>query len=383
MGTPPSKDGSADLHALEQVARRIAREARPNHLVIEKSTVPVQTGWRIKDVLSFYARSTSQLRVASNPEFLREGTAVSDFVHPNRIVVGVEDPVSERELREIYQPILDRKFACPVHGARCPMEPIPAFLATSINSAELIKHASNTFLAVKISYANLLAEICEKLGADVEEVTRAMGLDPRIGPQFLRAGLGFGGFCLPKDIQAFVHVSEAAGLDVSLLKNAEQINKRCIDRMMATVKEALWIPRDKVLGVLGLSFKPETDDVRFSPAVDLVRRLLAEGARVRAYDPHALGRAKASLPSIMACSSEYEAADGADALVIVTEWNQFRDLDWKRIAASMSRALILDGRNLLDGEEMRRLGFTYYCMGRAAFSPQAATRQALTAIRQD
>ena len=371
VGTPPSDDGSADMHAIEQVARRIAREAQPNHLVIEKSTVPVQTGRRVKEVLAVYARSNGQLRVASNPEFLREGTAVLDFMHPDRIVVGVEDEASELLLRQIYQPILDREFQCPVHGAQCRKEPVPVFVATSINSAELIKHGANTFLAIKISYANLLAEICERLGADVEEVTRAMGLDSRIGPEFLRAGLGFGGFCLPKDIQAFIHVGERAGLDVCLLKSAEQINKRCVDRMMANVKEALWILRDKVIAVLGLSFKPETDDIRFSPALELVKRLVGEGAKVRAYDPHALGKAKTCVPEIIACRDEYEAAEGAEALTIATEWSQFRSLDWKVIASSMARPLILDGRNLLDPYEMRSLGFTYYCMGRASFVPRA------------
>jgi len=245
-------------------------------------------------------------------------------------------------------------------------------VATSINSAELIKHGANTFLAIKISYANLLAEICERLGADVEEVTRAMGLDPRIGPDFLRAGLGFGGFCLPKDIQAFMHVGEAAGLDVCLLKSAEQINKRCVERMMANAREALWILRDKVIAVLGLSFKPETDDIRFSPALALVKHLVNEGAKVRAYDPHALTKAKSSVPEIIACRNEYEAAEGAEALMIATEWGRFRSLDWKVIGRSMARPLILDGRNLLDPYEMTSLGFTYYCMGRANFSPRVA-----------
>ncbi len=364
VGTPPMEDGSADLHAIEQVARLIAREARSDHLVIEKSTVPVQTGRRIKDLLSFDSRANGPIRVASNPEFLREGTGVLDFMHPTRIVIGVEDEQSELALREIYGPILDQRFVCPVHDSDCQNQPAPEFVATSINSAELIKHASNTFLAIKISYANLLAEICERLGGDVEEVTRAMGLDPRIGKHFLSAGLGFGGFCLPKDIQAFLRVGEAAGVDVSLLKSAEHINNRCVDRGVEKIKEALWILRGKTVAVLGLSFKPETDDIRFSPALNLVSRLLSEGVTVRAFDPHALEKAKSALPSLVDCSNEYVAAEGADAIVIATDWNRFQNLDWILIGSRMTRRLVIDTRNLLDPEAMIALEFQYYGMGR-------------------
>jgi UDPglucose 6-dehydrogenase len=380
VGTPPLEDGSADLRGIEQVARRIASQARSNQLVIEKSTVPVQTGRRIQAVLQLYAPSNAGFHVASNPEFLREGSAVKDFMHPERIVVGVEDDRSEPLLRSIYQPILDRKFLCPIDGALCDKQPVPTFVATSINSAELIKHASNSFLALKISYANLVAEICERLGADVEEVTRAMGLDRRIGPEFLRAGLGFGGFCFPKDIQAFIHVAETAGVNVRMLREAEQINKHCIERMLKQAKEALWILRDKVVTVLGLSFKPETDDTRFSQGIELIHRLMREGAVVRAFDPHALNRAVLELPELIACADEYDAAKGADALIIATEWSQFRDLDWKRIRSLMSRPLILDGRNFLDPWRIRELGFTYYCMGRAEFTPTAEANRTLKSL---
>ncbi len=373
VGTPPLEDGSADLHAIEQVARLIAREARPDHLVVEKSTVPVQTGRRIKDLLSSDRQANGPIRVASNPEFLREGTGVLDFMHPTRIVIGVEDEQSEIALREIYGPILDRQFVCPVHESGCRNQLAPEFVATSINSAELIKHASNTFLAIKISYANLLAEICERVGGDVEEVTRAMGLDPRIGQHFLSAGLGFGGFCLPKDIQAFLRVGEAAGIDVGLLKSAEEINTRCVDRAMEKVKEALWILRGKTVAVLGLSFKPETDDTRFSPALKLVGRLLSEGVTVRAFDPHALQKAKDSIPSLVDCSNEYAAAEGADAIVIATDWSQFESLDWNLIGSSMARRLVIDARNLLDPEAMTTLGFQYYAMGRQSAQSRAVT----------
>ena len=240
--------------------------------------MPARTGQELKRALSVYSRKTGvTFRVASNPEFLREGTAVGDFLHPDRVVVGVEDETAERQLREIYGPVLDRKFNCPVHSGSCPDGPAPAWVVTTINSAELIKHASNSFLAMKISYANMVADLAERLGGDIGEVTRAMGLDPRIGGSFLSAGLGFGGFCFPKDLQAFVHLAERSGVDFSMLKEAEKINKRRIDRAYDKLREALWVVRGKRVGVLGLAFKPNTDDIRFAPAIDLVHRLLAEG----------------------------------------------------------------------------------------------------------
>jgi UDPglucose 6-dehydrogenase len=366
VGTPPLPNGDADLSAIDHVARMVAAEATSPKLVIEKSTVPARTGQELKRALSVYARKGGvPLRVASNPEFLREGTAVEDFLHPDRIVVGVEDETSERQLHDIYRPVLERQFQCPVHSPACPDAPAPQWLVTTINSAELIKHASNSFLALKVSYANMVADLAERLGADIGEVTRAMGMDPRIGPSFLNAGLGFGGFCLPKDLQAFVRLAERCGVDFSMLKAAETINKQRIDRFIDKIREALWVVRDKPVGVLGLAFKPNTDDVRFAPAVDLIRRLVEEGARVRAYDPQAMEKARAILPQIEYVDSAYAAAKGSEALLIATEWPEFRSLDWDRLRQEMVRPLVLDGRNLLSPAEMRALGFEYRSFGRA------------------
>jgi UDPglucose 6-dehydrogenase len=365
VGTPPLENGDADLSAIDRVARLIATESRSAKLVVEKSTVPVRTGQELKRALAVYGRSSgASFRVASNPEFLREGSGIEDFLHPDRIVVGVEDERTEQMLREIYQPVLDGKFRCPVHPSGCPAARPPAFVVTTIASSELIKHASNSFLALKISYANALANLCERLGANVEEVTRAMGLDPRIGPHFLRAGLGFGGFCFPKDVQAFIRLAERVGIDFRLLKEAEAINVNQIEWFIEKIRRALWVIRDKQIGVLGLAFKPNTDDIRFSPALKLVERLVSEGARVRAYDPKAAERAQAAVPGATYVSEPYAAAAGADALVIATEWPEFANLDWERVRNEMARPLILDGRNLLNPRKIQSLGFEYRSVGR-------------------
>ena len=365
VGTPPLADGGADLSAIENVARVIASEARTPKLVIEKSTVPVQTGQQVKRALQVYGRDHgATFRVASNPEFLREGTAVGDLLHPDRIVVGVEDAESERQLREIYQPIMDGKFKCPIHAQGCPPLAPARFIVTTINSAELIKHASNSFLALKISYANLISDLCEKLGANVDEVTHAVGMDPRIGPQFLRAGIGFGGFCLPKDVQAFIRLAERAGVDFSMLKEAERVNKRRIDEFVERVHGALWIVKEKKIGVLGLAFKANTDDIRFSPAIDVIGRLLNEGARISASDPQAIDRTRSLYPDLTYSADPYATAKGAEALLILTEWPEYRALDWKRIRGLMMRPLVLDGRNLLEPVKMSELGFEYHSFGR-------------------
>jgi len=365
VGTPPLPNGDADLSAIDHVARMIATEARTSKIVIEKSTVPARTGQELKRALGVYGRKSNvTFRVASNPEFLREGTAVEDFLHPDRIVVGVDDEAAERQLKEIYCPVLERRFACPVHSPSCPEGPPPAWLVTTINSAELIKHASNSFLALKISYANMVADLAEQLGADIEEVMRAVGMDPRIGSSFLRSGLGFGGFCLPKDLQAFVHLAERSGVDFTMLREAERVNRKRIDHFMEKIRKALWVIRGKQVGVLGLAFKANTDDIRFAPAIDLIQQLIAEGARVRAYDPEAMERARTVLPQIEYCESAYEAARDSEALIIATEWDQFRDLDWERIHDEMDRPLILDGRNILSPTEIRARGFEYHCFGR-------------------
>jgi UDPglucose 6-dehydrogenase len=340
VGTPPKESGEADLSAIDQVARQIAEQARSPKLVIEKSTVPARTGLELQRALAAYSSGgKSAFRVASNPEFLREGTAVGDFFHPDRIVVGVEEESAAADLREIYRPILEHKFHCPVHQGACPPSHQAAFLVTTINSAELIKHASNSFLAMKISYANVIADLCERIGADVKEVTHAMGLDPRIGGQFLSAGLGFGGFCFPKDVQAFIHLAASVGVDFDLLKATERVNKQRIDRFLEKVRKALWVVKGKHVAVLGLAFKANTDDIRFAPALEVVKRLLEEGAIVHATDPEAISGTKALLPRVTYHEDPYEALRGADAALICTEWDVFRHL--------------------------RDLGFEYHSFGRA------------------
>jgi UDPglucose 6-dehydrogenase len=365
VGTPPTESGEADLSAIDNVARLIAKESRSPKLVIEKSTVPAQTGEQLKRALQVYARDAgARFRVASNPEFLREGTAVEDFFHPDRIVIGVEDNESEQQLREVYRPILEGKFRCPVHQPDCPPVATPDFVVTTIASAELIKHASNSFLALKISYANVLADLCERLGGNVDEVTRAVGLDPRIGGQFLKAGLGFGGFCLPKDVQAFIKLADRAGIDFGLLKETERVNKQRVDQLLDKVKKALWVMKEKQIAVLGIAFKPNTDDIRLAPAIEVIRRLLAEGAIVRATDPEAMTRARAAIPDVHYSADPYEVARGADALLLLTEWDQYRRLDWKQIRAEMARPLVIDARNMLRPAEMKALGFEYVSFGR-------------------
>lgn len=365
VGTPPKESGEADLSAIDHVARQIASEARSPKLVIEKSTVPARTGLELSRALAAYSRNGDvKFRVASNPEFLREGTAVRDFFHPDRIVVGVEDSSATAELREIYRPILEKSFRCPVHEGTCPPGPVAEFLVTTINSAELIKHASNSFLALKISYANVIADLCEKIGANIEEVTHAMGLDPRIGGQFLKAGLGYGGFCFPKDVQAFIHQAAKVGIDFDILKAAERVNKQRIDRFFDKVHQALWVVKGKRVAVLGLAFKAQTDDIRFAPALEVVKRLIEEGALIHASDPEAMPRTQSLFPQIRYHNDPYEALRDADAALICTEWDLFRRLDWERGGSLMARKLVIDGRNLFSPQRMRQLGFEYFSFGR-------------------
>jgi len=366
VGTPPKDSGEADLSAIDHVARQIAAEAKTPKLVVEKSTVPARTGLELSRALSAYSKNTNvRHRVASNPEFLREGTAVYDFFHPDRIVVGVEDPSSAAELREIYRPILEKSFRCPVHDGTCPPGHKAEFLVTTINSAELIKHASNSFLALKISYANVIADLCEKIGANVEEVTHAMGLDARIGGQFLKAGLGYGGFCFPKDVQAFIHLSASVGVDFDILKATERVNKQRIDRYFEKIRQALWVVKGKRVAVLGLAFKANTDDIRFAPALEVVKRLLDEGAVVHATDPEGMPRTKAQFPQVHYHEDAYQALQDADAALVCTEWEVFRTLDWDRAGKVMARKLVIDGRNLYTPQAMREKGFEYYSFGRA------------------
>lgn len=364
VGTPPLENGDADLSAVANVARMIGQRATGECLVIEKSTVPVQTGQQLKRQLQLNANKRLRFELASNPEFLREGSAIEDFFHAQRIVIGVESEEAAKQLSEIYRPLLLGKFRCPVH-LECKINKKPAWVVTDINSAELIKHASNSFLATKISFINMVSDFCEAVGADVSKVALGMGMDPRIGPAFLSAGIGFGGFCFPKDLQAFVRIGEKAGCDFSMLKEVEKINKRRIEHFVEKVRTEMWVLRGRKVGVWGLAFKPNTDDVRFAPSLEIVRSLIRDGAEVSAYDPQATAKAKAVLPDIRYCRTPYEAAEGAEAILLVTEWEEFLHVDWQRLYGLVEHPLVIDGRNALDSEEIVRSGFHYVSMGRA------------------
>lgn len=344
--TPPLPDGMADLSFMEAVSRDVARALREYRLIVDKSTVPVRTGERVRQVIAKYAPSKADFDVASNPEFLREGAAVEDTLRPDRIVFGVESRRAEMILREVYEP-----FKAPL-------------VVTDIKSAELIKHASNSFLALKISYANALADLCERSGADVSQVVRGMGMDRRIGPSFLNAGIGYGGSCFPKDVAAFEAISRELGADFRLLKEVQRINEAARESFVKKIEKELWILKGKTIAALGLSFKPDTDDVRESVGLKVVRALLERGAKVRGYDPQALRRAAAEAPGLKPCRSALEAAKGADALLILTEWKEFASLDWERIRKAMAHPTVIDGRNLLDPVKMREAGFTYRGIGR-------------------
>lgn len=374
VGTPPDADGKANLAAVEAVTRQIAAQARGYRLIISKSTVPVHTGEQIKRVLAAYAGGALDFDVASNPEFLREGTGVYDFFHPDRIVTGCESPRAAARLREIYAPVLEGRFHCGWHdgpAAAC-VRQAPEWVATSIESAELIKHASNSFLAMKISYANALADICELAGADAGEVLRGIGLDRRIGGDFLRPGLGFGGFCFPKDLSAFIEMTAELGYDFRLLREVQAINARRVEQFVRKLRAELWVLEGKTVGVLGLAFKAGTDDTRLSPAYGVIRELLRLGARLRAYDPQAMARARNELEGdIEFCSTAEATAEGAEAVLILTEWPQFRQADWGAMAARMQRKLVLDGRNLFAPGELEAFGLRHCGIGRGA-APQPA-----------
>jgi len=371
VGTPPLSNGDADLSAIEGVARAIAKRASGYRLVIEKSTVPVQTGGQLRKHLSVHSTNGLKYDVASNPEFLREGTSVEDFLHPDRIVVGVDSSRAEDLLREIYEPIISQSFTCPIHS-HCARRKEPVFLVTDTSSAELIKHASNSFLAMKISFINMVANLCEVVGADVTKVAQGMGLDPRIGSSFLNPGIGFGGFCFPKDVQAFIRIAEKAGCDFSLLKEVEKINQQRVEHFVEQVREELWVLRGKKIAVWGLAFKPNTDDVRFAPALSIIRRLQAEGAQIQAYDPEAMEKAKKEIPDVTYWGDPYEAAKGTDAVLLLTEWEELRKVDWSRLATLVERPLIIDGRNALSREDVVSNGFHYIGIGGISATPQVA-----------
>jgi UDPglucose 6-dehydrogenase len=371
VGTPPLENGEADLSAIETVARTIAKRAHGYRLVIEKSTVPVQTGRQLRKHLALHNSNHLKCDVVSNPEFLREGSAVEDFFHPDRIVVGVEGDSAIKQMYEIYRPVMERTVPCPVHP-NCNHPKEPRFVVTDTNSAELIKHASNSFLAMKISFINMVSDLCEAAGADITKVAEGIGLDPRIGSSFLKPGIGFGGFCFPKDLQAFVRIAEKFGCDFSLLKEVERVNNNRAEKFVEKIRKELWVLRGKTICVWGLAFKPDTDDVRFAPAISIVRRLQAEGAHVRAYDPQAMEKAKKEIPQVTYCRDVYEAAEGADVVVLLTEWEEFRKVDWSRLYVLVERALIVDGRNALSPEEITSHNFQYVGIGGVVHMPEDA-----------
>lgn len=346
VGTPPREDGEADLSTVEAVASRIAETMREYKLVVEKSTVPVHTGIQIKRTMEMRRKNDVEFDVASNPEFLREGSAVYDFMNPDRVVIGFETERARRNLLEIYGPL------------KAPI------IETDMQSAEIIKHASNSFLSMKISFINAISIICEMAGADVLKVAEGVGMDKRIGRAFLDAGVGFGGFCFPKDIRAFVRIAEKLGYDFRLLKEVERINEEQKERFVAKVKEVLWNLSGKTIGVLGLAFKPNTDDMRYAPSLDIINGLLSEGAKVKAYDPAAMDAAKKLLNNVEFCKDPYDTAKDADALALVTEWEEFEKLDLEKLKTVMRSPVLIDGRNVFDPETIQELGFVYKGMGR-------------------
>ncbi len=346
VGTPPRDNGEADLTYVENVARKVAMEMPSYRLVVEKSTVPVYTGRKIEETLRVHNKRKIKFDVASNPEFLREGQAIADFMNPDRIVIGVRTKKARDILGKLYE-----KIKAPI-------------VATDIESAELIKHASNSYLATKISFINSVANICEKCGADAINVAKGMGLDRRIGASFLDAGVGFGGFCFPKDLEAFMRISEKLGYEFDILRAVKRVNEQQKMLFVKKIEEALWILSGKTVSVLGLSFKPGTDDIRYAPSIDIINMLKNEGAKVKTYDPKAMKKAGKALSGVTFCRDAYTAAKDSDCLAVVTEWDEFKDIDLKRVKKLMREPVIADGRNIYDPVKVRKLGFKYIGIGR-------------------
>ena len=373
VGTPQREDGAADLSQIEVIARLISQHLNGYKLIVEKGTVPAITALWVKRTITRYALARAhsdgenserggtssdsstlsiadKFDVASNPEFLQEGRAVENFFRPDRIILGVESGKAEEMLKAIYRPL---------------KRPI---LVTNLTTAELIKHAGNAFLAMKISYINMVADVCEAVGANVSMVSLGLGLDPRIGPDFLSAGIGFGGYCFPKDLKAFIHLAEEHSVECSMLKEVEHINQQRVPAFLKKLHNALWIVQGKTLGILGLAFKPNTDDIREAPSVRIIDSLLKEGAHLQLYDPQAMPRMQQLFPAqpgkITYCSSPYHACEGAQALLLLTEWSEFRDLDLRRVRDAMDLPILLDGRNAFDPAKVREAGLEYISVGR-------------------
>jgi len=346
VGTPSKPNGEADLSAIEKVAIEIAESLKEYRLIVEKSTVPVQTGMKIKNTIELRKKEDVEYEVASNPEFLREGSAIYDFMHPDRIVIGVESERASQILREIY-----KNIDAPI-------------VETDIESAEIIKHASNSFLATKISFINAVALLCERSGANVEKVAEGMGLDKRIGKNFLKAGIGFGGSCFPKDVSAFIKIAESLGFDFGILKETERVNRKMRFHLIEKLKSAIWNLKDKKIAILGLAFKPNTDDMRNAPSIDIVNVLKKEGAQVVVYDPKAIEKAKQMLEDVVYADSPYKAMEDADAVLILTEWEEFKNLDIEKMKGLLKTPVIIDGRNIYDPDKMKVSGFIYKSIGR-------------------
>ena len=373
VGTPPSVTGEADLSYVEAVANQIAHAIHRRKVIVEKSTVPVRTCEWLRRALVLNGASPESFSVASNPEFLREGTAVRDFLYPDRIVIGVDDSFSSTALQSIYEPLTSGEYY--KQPSIIPAPPNAAHKAQIIvanaKSAELIKHASNAFLAMKISFVNAVANVAECVGADISQVCAGVGSDSRIGPRFLSAGIGYGGSCFPKDVLAFQAVAENCSYKFGLLKEVMRINTEQRQRFLNKVRSALWTIRGKKLGVLGLAFKGETDDVRESPAIEIIKWLMAEGASIRAFDPAATEKAQEILPKegIVYAQNAYDAARGSDALLILTEWKEFASLNLNRMRGLLKYPIVVDGRNLYDPRIAAQEGLIYYSVGRAVAVP--------------
>ncbi|PIS05165.1 MAG: UDP-glucose 6-dehydrogenase [Candidatus Buchananbacteria bacterium CG10_big_fil_rev_8_21_14_0_10_42_9] len=353
VNTPPKKDGHPDLKYVEQVTKEIAEALKTKHgfkVIVDKSTVPVKTAEKVSDTIKKYTNGNGNVAVVSNPEFLREGQAMHDTFYPDRIVIGSDSDRATEIMLKLYAPIIEKSK--------------PGVRITSVKSAELIKHGANSFLATKISFANLIAEIAEASGADALEILEAIGLDERIGKQFLNPGIGYGGSCFPKDVAAFKKTLEMFDIDSSLLASVEKINDDAIKNFVKKIEKELWVLDGKQIGVLGVAFKPNTDDIRNSPALKIIKRLQQDGSQVTAYDPQAMDNAKKENPDIKFVNNPYDVAKGADAILICTEWGEFKKLDLAKVKSLMNTPIIFDGRNLFDPQDMAELGFKYFGIGR-------------------
>lgn len=353
VGTPQGEDGKADLSQIEEASRQIALAMKRYKLIVEKSTVPVNTHQWVKKTIQRYLKDRSiEFDVASNPEFLREGSAIEDFMNPDRIVIGVESEKAKKLLEELYLYFINKNYK---------------FLITTPAAAELIKHASNSFLAMKISYINMIADLCEKVGADVEEVANGIGLDKRIGRSFLNAGIGYGGSCFPKDVKAFIKIAEKNGIDFGILKEVEKINQSRRHKFLEKIEDVLWISKDKNIAVWGLAFKPNTDDIREAPSIDIIKELVKLKANLFLYDPKAMENFKELFPEnelLHYSGSPYESVQNSDALIILTEWEEFKKIDLKKVKELMRLPIIIDGRNIFDKSKLKEMGFEYYSIGR-------------------